>query len=66
MTDAELEAQLWQSFSDFKVTVPDAVPFVERLLSLARTYAAGDGPELTQARRAILHRDSPELHHEQS
>jgi hypothetical protein len=57
MTEAELEAAFWRSFEDFCVTVPDAVPFVDRLIAIAGAYAAGDGPELTKARRAVLRRE---------
>ena len=60
MTDAELEAEIWKSFADFSITVSDAVPFVERLMNIARTYAAGDGPEVTAARRKVLRRDTRE------
>lgn len=59
MTRDDLEAALWRLFAVHKVTIPDAIPFVDALLELADAYAAGDDDYVTAARRAVLDREAP-------
>ena len=60
MTEAQLEAAIWKSFADFRITVPDAVPFVEHLMRVARAYATGDTELVAAGRRHVLFRDGVE------
>lgn len=56
--EAELEAALWKALHDFSVTVDEALLFVDHLIGLAKSYAAGDSEEIAEARRAVLARDA--------
>ena len=58
MREAELEAAIWRAIRLHRVTVPNAARFMDDLLALALAYAAGDGPEVTMARRVILDQET--------
>jgi len=53
----ELEASIWLLLKVLRVTVDNPVGLVDQLVALATSYAAGDGPDVTAARRAVLERE---------
>lgn len=57
----EFEAALWTALRVHRVAVDHANVFVADLLRLARAYSAGDSDTVTEARRAVLERERPDL-----
>ena len=58
---AALERDIWHLMSVHNVTVRDAVPFLDDLLSLVDAYASSDNERVTMLRREVLHRESRPL-----
>ena len=53
----ELEASMWLVLKTFGVSCDNPVGLIDQIVALATSYGAGDGPEVTAARRAVLERE---------
>jgi hypothetical protein len=58
MSRDDLEAVFWSIIAHHKVTVYDAVSFMNDLLSAAEAFSAGDDEELQLHRQQVLHREA--------
>jgi len=57
MNRDELEASMWLVLKTFGVSCDNPVGLIDQIVALATSYGAGDGPEVTAARRAVLERE---------
>jgi hypothetical protein len=55
--EQELEAAIWQSMTAYEVTCPVPVMFLDRMVEIAKRYAAGDSDVLTAIRRGVLDKE---------